>query len=238
MNQHQGLSVSAWPFGRLRMFGYMGLLVDPPWRYEMRSENGYAKAPEAHYPTMSDEELLALPVNLLAGRECIMVLAAVWPRLDFAVDLVRAWGFNLVTGGTWLKRASKGALRVGPGYCLRTVCEPFLVARVGEAQAVLTDVINAIGETQRIAIDEIGSITIDGLAREHSRKPPEYRQLLERLTPQAFRAELFAREPWPGNEVWGNETTKFSEAVQPCGERPELPSNYKVEHGQDLLPGL
>lgn len=204
-----------WPFGHLRMFGYMGLLVDPPWRYQMRSENGYDKAPEGQYPTMSDEELLALPVNQLAGRECVMVLAAVWPRIDFAMECVKAWGFNHVTGGAWLKRASKGALRMGPGYCLRTVCEPFIVARVGDAQAELTDVINAIGEVQRrIPVDEIGSITIEGLAREHSRKPPEYRQLLERLTPQAFRAELFAREPWPGNDVWGNEVNKFAEAAE------------------------
>lgn len=48
-------------------------------------------------------------------------------------------------------------------------------------------------------------------AREHSRKPPEARAMLERMTPRAWRCELFAREPWPGNEVWGNETDKFGE---------------------------
>ena len=37
--------------------------------------------------------------------------------------------------------------------------------------------------------------------------------MIERLLPRAYACELFAREPWPGNDVWGNETTKFEEAT-------------------------
>jgi len=203
-----------WPFGHLRMFGYDGLLIDAPWRYEMRSEAGYEKSPEAHYETMADEELMALPVDQLAGRTCVILMCATWPRLDFAMRLGAAWNLRYITGGAWLKRAGNGALRMGTGYTFRTVCEPFLIFRFGEPQADLTDLRNAIGELDAVPVDEIGSITIDALAREHSRKPPEFRQLLERLTPHAFRAELFAREPWPGNEVWGNETSKFAEAAE------------------------
>lgn len=206
--------MSEWPFGHLRMFGYMGILADPPWRYEMRSAAGYEKSPEAQYETMTDEELLALPVSQLAGRECILVMPAIWPRIDFAVQLLKAWEFNLITGGVWLKRAGQGALRMGTGYTMRTVCEPFLIGRVGEPQVRLTNLRNAIGELGAISLDDVGSVTIDALAREHSRKPPEYRQLLERLTPRAFRCELFAREPWPGNDVWGREVNKFAEAAE------------------------
>lgn len=203
----------SWVFGHLKAMGYGAILIDCPWRYKMRSAKGYEKAPEAQYPTMSDEDILALPVADLAQRDCIIFMWATWPRLDFAHECRKKWGANHITGGVWLKRSAGGGLRMGPGYVLRTVCEPFIIARFGESQERLTDQINAIaGDPKQLRImpDEIGGIAIDGLAREHSRKPPQARQLLERLTPRAFRCELFGREPWPGNDVWGNEANKFA----------------------------
>ena len=52
---------SDWPFSTLRMFGYGAILADPPWSYEMYSDKGYGKSPEAHYDTMSDDDIAALP---------------------------------------------------------------------------------------------------------------------------------------------------------------------------------
>lgn len=198
-----------WPFGHLRMFAYDALIIDPPVKYVMYSDAGYEKAPEAQYQTMTDDELLALPVDLLAGRDCLLFLWATWPRLDFAHELRKAWKFRHITGGVWNKRTATGKLRVGPGYNMRTVNEPFIIARFGDCQQRLTDQRNMIGDIEEIPPEEFGSYRIEGLAREHSRKPVEARQLVERMTPHAFRAELFAREPWPGNDVWGNEVTKF-----------------------------
>ena len=43
-------------------------------------------------------------------------------------------------------------------------------------------------------------------------EPPwayKMRSIVEALTPRAFRCELFARESWADNEVWGNESAKF-----------------------------
>jgi N6-adenosine-specific RNA methylase IME4 len=189
--------MSDWPFGQLRMFGYGAILIDPPWSYKMRTPRGYAKSPEAQYATMADDEILALPVGQLAQRDCLLFMWAVWPKLPLALDCIKAWGFSYVTGGPWVKRTPSGKLRWGTGYCMRTVNEPFLIARLGEPQARLTNVPNII----------------EAEAREHSRKPPEARQTVERMTPHAFRCELFAREPWPGNDVWGNETDKFAEVA-------------------------
>ena len=36
--------------------------------------------------------------------------------------------------------------------------------------------------------------------------------MIEKLLPDVFCAELFAREPWPGHDVWGNEVERFAEA--------------------------
>jgi len=183
-----------WPFGHLRPLGYGAILADPPWRYTMRGPKGYEKSPEAHYETMNDEGLLSLPVHKLARGDCLLVMWAIWPRLPFAVKVMEAWGFKFVTGGSWIKRTPYGKIRWGTGYTLRSGCEPFLVGRIGEPQGQPRNILNVI----------------DAVAREHSRKPPEMRAMVEALTPQAFRCELFAREAWPGNTVWGLETEKFN----------------------------
>jgi len=231
------LPADRWPFGNLQMMGYGALLLDPPWRYVMNTENGYAKSPEAHYDTMSDEELFDLPLGSLAGGDCLLVMWAIWPKLGTAIRCIDEWGFRLVTGGAWFKRTASGRPRMGPGYTLRTVCEPFLIARMGNPQARLTDVRNALGEylVDAIPVDAIGSIGIQGIAREHSRKPPQMRMMVERMTPDARRAELFAREAWDGNEVWGNQTDKFNDILHPVLDSPEILDEDDLDPAQFAL---
>jgi N6-adenosine-specific RNA methylase IME4 len=190
--------------------GYGAIIADPPWSYKMYSAKGYEKAPEAQYQTMSDADVLALPVGDLAQRDCLLWLWATWPKLPLATECVRRWGFSYVTGGVWMKRTKNHKLRWGPGYALRTVCEPFILARNGDPQARLTNQPNAIGDLDFDAVhDDAACIIINALAREHSRKPPEARAIVERMTPRAMRCELFGREAWDGNDVWGHEAEKF-----------------------------
>jgi N6-adenosine-specific RNA methylase IME4 len=60
--------------------------------------------------------------------------------------------------------------------------------------------------------------TFDGIAREHSRKPDEFYDLVLRHTPQAFRrADLFSRQTRPGFDGWGNEHGKFDEGLALLG---------------------
>jgi N6-adenosine-specific RNA methylase IME4 len=48
--------------------------------------------------------------------------------------------------------------------------------------------------------------------REHSRKPEEIRTRAQKLTSGPY-IELFARQPAPGWDAWGNETAKFQEVA-------------------------
>ena len=48
---------------------YNIIYADPPWRYEQRKVQGAA---ENHYPTMSIDELCALPVPELAAKDCTL----------------------------------------------------------------------------------------------------------------------------------------------------------------------
>ena len=197
---------SSWPFGHLRMFGYGAILADPPWAYVMRSDKGYTKSPECHYSTMSHEELCSLPVGQLASGDCLLVMWSTWPHLEQAMAVMAAWGFTFKTGGAWIKRTTTGKAAFGTGYLLRSASEPFLVGTIGNPSITSRSERNVIEPADPEAFPPL----IDAERREHSRKPAEMRAMIERLLPNAFACELFAREPWPGHDVWGNETEKFS----------------------------
>ncbi len=186
-----------WPFDPLLPMKYGAIIADPPWQYEMRSDKGYEKSPEAHYDTMSEAEISALPVGHLAGRDCMLFLWSTWPHLPVALRVMAAWGFEYKTGGSWTKLTPNGKRSFGTGYVFRSATEPFLFGTIGNPQAGSKSVRNLI----------------ESVRREHSRKPPEMRQIVERLAPKAFAVDLFAREAWPGHDVWGNQSAKFAEAA-------------------------
>jgi N6-adenosine-specific RNA methylase IME4 len=186
--------MTAWPFDPLVPLRYGAIIADPPWAYEMRSDKGYGKSPEAHYETMSEAEIAALPVGYLASRDCMLFLWSTWPHLPVALRVMAAWGFAYKTGGPWVKRTASGAAVFGTGYIFRNAAEAFLVGTLGQPKTRDRSVRNLI----------------DSARREHSRKPPEMRQIVERLLPDVPACELFAREPWPGQSVWGLETERFA----------------------------
>jgi N6-adenosine-specific RNA methylase IME4 len=208
----------SWPFHTLTPLKYGAILVDPPWQYKMRSAKGYTKSPEAHYPTMSVAELKALPVAQLAAGDCLLFMWSTWPHLKVAQDLIQHWGFEFKTGGAWFKKGSQGGSSFGTGYIFRTSTEPYLVGTIGRPEYAVRNVRNEIitSDLDRDDFDwsEIWPDAIEALRREHSRKPPEARQILDRLLPHTFKCELFAREHWLSldgvhNDVWGNELQKF-----------------------------
>ncbi len=79
-----------WPFDHLTPMKYGAILADPPWSYVMRSDNGHAKSPEAHYHTMSESAIAALPVSHLAGPDCLLFLWSTWPHLPQALRIMQA----------------------------------------------------------------------------------------------------------------------------------------------------
>ena len=79
--------------------------ADPPWRYDMKRGNGVA---ENHYPTMSIEEICALPVADIAAKDSALFLWATFPQLNEAFRVMEAWGFKYKTlAFLWLKQNRK-----------------------------------------------------------------------------------------------------------------------------------
>ena len=211
----------SWPFDHLTPLKYGAILADPPWAFENWSENGTAKAPSQHYETMPTAEIAAMPVHYLAAPGCVLFMWATWPNLTDAMLVMRAWGFEYKTGGAWTKRTTTGKLGFGTGYILRSACEPFLIGVLGKPPYS--------GEQAKIRN------VIDAKTRGHSRKPDDAHRILERMVPDAWRLELFARQRRPGWEVWGNEVDKFKAEADPPAKDPAL-ADPRPAAAQGLAP--
>ena len=185
----------------LPYFSYDLVVCDPPWRFKTFSKKGLKKSPDAHYPTMSLKEIEALPIAHFLKPGGVLVLWGTWPMIGDQWELIKKWGLKPVTGGSWAKRTKTGKLRWGPGYVLRSVCEPFLIGTLPGCRVR--------GPSCKNMVETLSNVSLDGLAREHSRKPDEFYSLMERLVPDARRADIFARQQRLGWDCWGNEVDRF-----------------------------
>ena len=74
------------PFEGLRMFGYSVILADPAWPFENYSAKGESRNPNRHYPTLSVDQIAALPVGHLAAEHCALFLWVTDPMLDRGLE--------------------------------------------------------------------------------------------------------------------------------------------------------
>ena len=165
-------TLTDWPFGELAPLAYDFLMADPPWRFETYSALGEEKSPQAHYDTMTLDEIAALPVADLAREHCLLWLWATAPMIPEQLEICVRWGFKPKTMGVWVKTTSGGKIAFGTGYILRNAHEPFILATRGEPR------------TQSRSERSV----IHAPLREHSRKPDEAYAMAERLMPHARRA--------------------------------------------------
>ena len=168
-------------------------MADPPWSFATYSDTGITiKGASGQYRIMDIDDIKALPVWTLAAPDCILWMWSTAPHLRQALDVMDAWRFEYSTCGSWAKRTKNGKLRWGTGYRLRSTSEPFLIGTRGKPK-----------NKRNVASH------IDGLAREHSRKPEAAFAAAEKLMPSARRLELFSRQSRHGWSTWGDEAEKF-----------------------------
>ena len=171
---------------------YSVIVADPPWQFKVwNRDTGQGRSAEAHYRTMTIADICAMPIPDLAEKNCALFLWCVWPSIfDFVPRLLAAWGFKYKTCAfMWVKAKKSGMGHfTGMGYYTRANSEPCLLAVRGSMPVVSHSV----------------SQIVYSPVRKHSQKPDVY-DLIERLYPAGKRLELFARQPWPGWDRWGNE---------------------------------
>jgi len=174
---------------------YAVLYADPPWHFEVyNEESGIERAAGNHYPTMSLEDICALPVLSLATPAAALFMWTTVPHLRESFQVLDAWGFEYKTNIVWVKD------KIGLGYFVRNQHELLLIATRGDMPTPLSA--------------NRPSSVITAPRREHSRKPDEAYALIERMYPELPRIELFARQTRPGWARWGNEVeTGFTSAA-------------------------
>lgn len=195
-----------WPFGALARGKYDVVVIDPAWLFRIWSTKGKKKSPQAHYRCQTIEEIKAWPVKDLLKPGGAAVIWSTWPMVALGAhtDVMQAWGLRPLTGGSWAKRTVNGKLRWGPGYVVRSVCEPYFFAALGNQEHHLR------GRSVMNMIETLEAASVDAVARQHSRKPDEFYAMVRALTPGARRADVFSRGEHPGFEAFGDETDKFT----------------------------
>ena len=177
------------------------ILADPPWKFQNRTGK---VAPEHkrlyRYDTMSNEDILAMPVEEVALPQSHLYLWVPNALVETGLQVMRAWGFEYKTMLIWYKiRKDGGPDRRGVGFYFRKVTEIVLFGVRGSLRT---------GQQGRSQENIILS-----QKRGHSRKPDEIFPIIEGCSPGPY-LEIFARQQRKGWEVWGNETDKFDHSIE------------------------
>lgn len=165
---------------------YPIIYADPPWRYENPPIGASSRSIENHYPTMTLEEICALPVRELATEDAMLYLWATAPKLPECLEVVKAWGFAYRTHIVWDK------VRIGMGYHARNRHELLLICKRGEVPPPSPGT-----QPESIYAEPRG---------EHSAKPAFFAEMIEAAYPGLPKIELFCRLPRDGWAVWGNQS--------------------------------
>lgn len=168
---------------------YKIIYADPPWAY--RNMGNIQATANSHYNTMSNQDICNLQVGRVSDENSILFLWATFPKIQEALDVIKAWGFEYKTVGfTWVKTNPKNHKPFfGVGWYTKSNAEVCLIGVKGKAPKIS---------------NSVSSIVIEPRGR-HSEKPNEVRKRIIQLCGDVPRLELFARDKKEGFDVWGNE---------------------------------
>jgi N6-adenosine-specific RNA methylase IME4 len=158
---------------------YRVAVVDLPWPYELRDDDPSHRAIRP-YPTMSIEQMCALPVGKIMHADAVLWMwIPNWELVHGAhLDILRAWGFKPKTLVTWAKD------KMAHGDWLRAKTEHCIMAVRGRPVVTLTN----------------QTTLLHAPMRGHSVKPPELYDLVESVCPAPRYADLFSR--YQHNDKW------------------------------------
>lgn len=175
---------------------YKTIYADPPWQFQNRTGK---VAPEHkrlnRYMTMKLDEIKQLPVSSIADDKSHLYLWVPNALLPDGLAVMEAWGFNYKTNLIWEKVRHDGEPDGrGVGFYFRNVTEILLFGIKGDKNRTL--------DPARSQVNLLRTIK-----REHSRKPDEFVELIERCSPGPY-LEMFARGDRDGWDMWGNQATE------------------------------
>lgn len=140
---------------------------------------------------MTINDICKLPVKQIADKDCALFMWATFPNLEYAFQVLNAWGFTYKTiAFVWVKQNKKSdSLFWGMGFWTRANAEICIIATKGKPKRISASV-------HQIIMSRI---------EEHSKKPSVTRDKIIELIGDLPRIELFARQQTDGWDCWGNE---------------------------------
>jgi N6-adenosine-specific RNA methylase IME4 len=174
---------------------YDVLLIDPPW--QMWGDPNKDAAAGKHYQLMTDTDVNNLPLKKILKRDAYVFVWATTPRLNAAIEAIKAWGLHYRgVGHIWVKIRKDGGIihaqGIPPTYSKPTT-EFLLVATTKKA-----------GRPIKLINSKLPQIVL--APREgHSTKPEMFRELIESAFGNGYdMIEVFARKQVPGWDAIGN----------------------------------
>ena len=180
-----------------RIGGFPSILSDAPWHFKVRSSKGEGRSACQHYTVPTFDELAALPVSKIASADSWSFMWCPTPHLPHGLRLMESWGFTYSGSAfAWAKLNPSGnGFHTGLGFTTRKNIELCLLGRRGKPKRLARDVRELIIAPRR----------------EHSRKPDEQYERIERFCAGPY-VELFARQRWPGWYAFGDQVKLFGDA--------------------------
>jgi len=183
---------------------YNVIYADPPWKIKAgRPLSGYKmedgkqlfiptsnKSRDTEYPSMTIEEIKALPISEITEKDCHLYMWVTNSHLPFAFDVIKSWGFEYSTTLVWAKNRMGGGL----GGTFRITTEFLLFAKKGKLKSQKT-IDSTWHNVKR---------TYENGYPKHSKKPDYFYEIIEQVSPGS-KIELFARTPRLNWDAWGNE---------------------------------
>ena len=181
---------------------YNIIYADPPWHYNFGQSS--SRSIINKYKTMELDDICALPVKKLTEDNAVLLIWVTFPRLNWAMPVIEAWGFEYKTCAfVWVKANKNYQVNqssffpsdnfdkfTGMGYYTRSNAEICLLGTKGKPLARLCHNINQI---------------VYEPVEEHSKKPNIIKKHITDLFGNLPRIELFARQKSEGWDSWGNE---------------------------------
>jgi N6-adenosine-specific RNA methylase IME4 len=177
------------------------IFIDPPWNYTNTSKTRPASVPETgdklkgycdvEYDLMSNSDLAKLPIGELGTDESVLLMCTTFPFIPAALELMKSWDYEYVTGLTWIKTTPSDLQTVayGVGYWFRGATELVLVGR--RKKAFRTNLVGLV--TDGLVSPRLG----------HSRKPQSLFEVGEAFP--GPRLVVFSRRLVEGWYALGNE---------------------------------
>lgn len=179
---------------------YSLIVVDPPWTYNLRETDASHRG-RCPYPSMSDEQILSMPIGMIASSDAYLLLWITNNHLPLGFKCLEQWGFVYKSIFTWVKITlastdDEPIVNMGIGHYGRNCTEHFLVASKGKP-----------GSFTKLGLTGIKNVVFAPRSH-HSEKPQRFWDdvaypLAKKLGGNAI--ELFARKSREGWDAWGAE---------------------------------